>query len=554
MKIAAYEECKFAMAQLLRTMEAVAPKDSREIHDQIRNAQTRLAEDRFNLAVVGRFSRGKSSLMNAMLHTDRLPMGVEPLTSVITSVSYGTKEQVLIYHEGWSFPHETTIESLPQYVTQHGNPGNEQKVQLAQIQMPAELLRKGFYFIDTPGLGSPIMENTETTRSFLPEIDAMILVSGFDDPIDDEEAQALDSAKRAGRQAFVVLNKQDLVSEAERDRICQQATVRLRTRFPQNTPEIFALSALRAMEANAANDTEAFERSNVPVFQQAIVDFLMERKSMLILQQMHQRLSDIRNSCKEIADTAEISSGMAAVKTMVEEFARRSEAAEAREGEEWNEGRPQVRGTCKICDTMYRKVTDFLRHYQYELVIWSTTQQEHAKAGGLCPLHSWQYESIASPQGVAASQPPLLNRLAEELHTLDLKNPNAAADAIEKLLPTASTCPMCRVMYQAEDEALAVVSNGLDADPGKESSEVCFRHVGAVLRRLRSPEAASTLVQRTAQLLHRTAEDMARFAIKHEGIRRYLATEDEKRAYLRALFLLAGPRALATPVQVTYIA
>lgn len=553
MKIAAYEECKFAMAQLLRTMEAVAPKDSRDLHEQIRAAQTRLADDRFNLAVVGRFSRGKSSLMNAMLHTDRLPMGVEPLTSVITSVSYGAKEKVLIYHEGWSFPQETTIVSLPKFVTQHGNPGNEQKVQLAEIQMPAELLRQGFYFIDTPGLGSPIMENTETTRSFLPEIDAMVLVSGFDDPIDDEEAQALDSAKRAERKTFVVLNKEDLVSEEVRSKICNEASARLRTRFPQDTPEVFALSALRAMEANAVQDTTAFERSNVPLFQQAIVDFLMKRKSSLILQQMYQRLSEIKDACKEIAETAEITSGMETARTLVDNFVLRSEANSEPESEEWDEGRPLVRGTCLACDTMYRKVTDFLRHYQYELTIWTKTQQEHAQAGGLCPLHMWQYESIASPQGVAESQPPLLNRLAEELHKLDLANPAAAADAVEKLAPTAETCPMCRVMYRAEEDALAEIAKSLDADPQKETSAVCFRHVGKVLRRLQSSEAATTLVQRTAQLLQRTAQDMARYAIKHEGIRRYLATEEEKNAYLRAIFLLVGPRGLSTPVQVTYI-
>jgi len=37
------------------------------------------AEDRFNLVVVGRLSRGKTSLMNAIMGTDRLPTGMVPL-------------------------------------------------------------------------------------------------------------------------------------------------------------------------------------------------------------------------------------------------------------------------------------------------------------------------------------------------------------------------------------------------------------------------------------------------------------------------------------------
>jgi Dynamin family len=50
----------------------------------------RLAEDRFQLAVVGQFSRGKSTLMNAFLGKPYLPMSALPTTSVITTVRYGS--------------------------------------------------------------------------------------------------------------------------------------------------------------------------------------------------------------------------------------------------------------------------------------------------------------------------------------------------------------------------------------------------------------------------------------------------------------------------------
>ncbi len=549
MKLAGYDECKFTMAQLLRTMQAVAPRSQREIHDQIRACQTRLAEDRFNLAVVGRFSRGKSSLMNAMLRTERRPTGVEPLTSVVTSVSYGTKEQVLIHHEGWSFPEETTIESLPQFVTQHGNPGNEKKVRMAEIQMPADLLREGFYFVDTPGLGSPILENTATTQQFLPEIDALILVSGFDDPLDTQETQALEAATRVGRKIFVVLNKEDLVSDTERTRVCSEISARLRSELPTNTPDLFALSALEAIHANASADSVRLEHSKVPAFQQAIVDFLMERKSALILEQMAQRLTEIRHASKEIGEAQEIISGFEAMQALVENFLNQEDTdGDASLG--WMEGRPKVRGTCRVCVDMHRKGTEFLRHFQYEITISTRAQEQHAEAGGLCPLHTWQYEAIASPQGVAESQPLLLDRLAEALLNLDISNPVTAADSLEKLLPTRASCAMCRVIYQAEEETVEAAAKALDEDHKKETTEMCLRHTSMVLRRLQNSQAASTLVRRTAQLLHRTAEDMARYAIKHEGLRRYLASEEEKKAYLRALLLLGGVRTVAMPVQV----
>ena len=84
-----YERVKFELAEILRTVPYEASQTGR-----LREVFSRLAEDRFNLVVVGRFSRGKTSLMNALLGMDRLPTGVVPLTSVITTVGYGSEERV----------------------------------------------------------------------------------------------------------------------------------------------------------------------------------------------------------------------------------------------------------------------------------------------------------------------------------------------------------------------------------------------------------------------------------------------------------------------------
>ncbi len=45
----------------------------REASERCQSLLVQLAEDRFNLAVVGQFKRGKSTLMNAVLGRDLLP-------------------------------------------------------------------------------------------------------------------------------------------------------------------------------------------------------------------------------------------------------------------------------------------------------------------------------------------------------------------------------------------------------------------------------------------------------------------------------------------------
>ena len=62
--------------------------------------------------------------MNAIMATDRLPTDVVPLTSVITTVSYGTRVRVVLQYDERIFTKEIPIEALPQFITQRGNPGN----------------------------------------------------------------------------------------------------------------------------------------------------------------------------------------------------------------------------------------------------------------------------------------------------------------------------------------------------------------------------------------------------------------------------------------------
>jgi len=166
MDLKEYEQRKFHLAEIIRSAQAINTK-STELNGDCRELLARLAEDQFNLMVVGRFSRGKSTLMNAILGGDYLPSGIVPMTSVITTVRYGSRPQVVLHFRDSGLNREVPLSPLDEYVTQKGNPGNAKKIGWAEIQLSVEILRRGFFFVDTPGPGSPIAENTLTTERFL---------------------------------------------------------------------------------------------------------------------------------------------------------------------------------------------------------------------------------------------------------------------------------------------------------------------------------------------------------------------------------------------------
>ena len=210
------------------------------------------------------------------------------------------------------------------------------------------------------------------------------------------------------------------------------------------------------------------------------------------------------------------------------------------------------RAGCSICGSILKEVADFLSHYQYALTVDPETQREHADRGGFCPLHTWQYEAIASPYGVCAAYPALAHHMAKELnHIAGASFPNGALqDAIESLAPTKMTCRVCEERTIAERRAVAQVANQVREWNGNQTSQVpvsCVPHLRLVVQSLGESELARKLVISQARLLERTAEDLQRYAIKFDGLRRFLASAEERQAYTVALILLAGHRNVTSP-------
>ena len=269
MDLREYEQHKFAIAEVLRQTSLVS-SDPGKWRERTSDLFARLADDRFNLVVVGRFSRGKTSLMNALLGTDRLPTGIVPLTSVISTVAYGSAERAILRFERRFMDQEISLDALPQYVTQQGNPGNVKGIKEAEVQLPADFLRRGFHFVDTPGLGSAIEENTRTTESFLPEADAFLLVTSYESPLSDEEMRFFRSAASSPRRIFVVLNKQDTVREQESADALAYVRKELDAMFGPAPPKVFSISARDGLEAKQSHDSRRLAASGIPALEQEL--------------------------------------------------------------------------------------------------------------------------------------------------------------------------------------------------------------------------------------------------------------------------------------------
>ena len=207
-------------------------------------ARTRVAEDRFNLVVLGEFKRGKSTLINALLRRNVLPTGVVPLTSVVTIIAAGDDDRLRVYfHDGHEEEHP--LGELAEYVTEARNPGNRLGVELARVELEHDLLRVGLELVDTPGIGSIHSHNTEVARGFLSRVDAALCVLDAGQPLSEAERELFREAAGRVPRLMLVVNKIDHLDHADRELAVEFIRSALRDLLGGDEVELFPVSARR---------------------------------------------------------------------------------------------------------------------------------------------------------------------------------------------------------------------------------------------------------------------------------------------------------------------
>ena len=176
------------------------------------------AHDGIDVVVFGRFKAGKSSLLNHLAGRDVLPIGVVPLTAVITRLQYGPTERAEVrYLDGTK--RLVSIGDIRLYVGEHDNPHNAKGVAEVDVDLPSLQPLAPLRLVDTPGLGSAFAHNTAVALEWLPNVGAALVAISSDAPLSERDLALLADLRRHTPQIVVVLTKADLLSAAQRDEV-----------------------------------------------------------------------------------------------------------------------------------------------------------------------------------------------------------------------------------------------------------------------------------------------------------------------------------------------
>ncbi len=299
------------LQELLKLSEEISLVNTAE---SVRETLEKAKDEHFEVAIVGEFKRGKSTLINALLGQEVLPADVLPATATLNRVTYSEEPYVQVeYKNGDS--ERVDIDRLEDYVTKL-TAESEQKaetVKEATVYYDTEFCRNNVDIIDTPGLNDDD-QMTNVTMSIIPKIDAAVFVISANSPFSQFEKEFLEKkmlTSDVGRIIFVVncfgtftQEDENKIVETVRTRIGKYVMEKAKKVMGEDsrefavykrkigTPRVIGVYAKRALTAKTIGSRELLEQSNFPEFEKALETLLTQERGVITLQILANKITN----------------------------------------------------------------------------------------------------------------------------------------------------------------------------------------------------------------------------------------------------------------------
>lgn len=260
-----------------------------EFRPQLDALARRLEAPEFEVAVFGRVSSGKSSLLNHVAGADVLPVGVTPVTAVPTRLTRGDEPKCVVSFAE-SSPRTVPVGELKQYASEEGNPGNSRHVTDILVRVPSGRLPGGVVLVDTPGVGSLARAGAAETMAYLPRCDLGVVLVDAASTLSADDLVLLHALAAAGTPAQVLVSKADLLTPAEREKTVAYVAAQLRRELGADVP----VHAVSTVGADAALLTRWFEGELAP---------LLARHRELAARSLWRKVATLRESVGAVLKT-----------------------------------------------------------------------------------------------------------------------------------------------------------------------------------------------------------------------------------------------------------
>jgi GTP-binding protein EngB required for normal cell division len=190
------------------------------LEDFVCSCRSFATEETLNIAVLGRFKAGKSSFLNHLTGRRLLPVGVIPVTAVVTEIQYGPMERAEVqFLDGRS--RLVPVGDIGTFISEAENPENQREVERVRVELPSLKRYDGIRFIDTPGLESVLAHSSHTALDWLPNVGMALVAVGVDPPLSEHDLELIGRLRRYTPDIRLLLTKVDLLEASERAQVVE---------------------------------------------------------------------------------------------------------------------------------------------------------------------------------------------------------------------------------------------------------------------------------------------------------------------------------------------
>jgi GTP-binding protein EngB required for normal cell division len=257
----------------------------RSIAPLLESCRVAIDERVLSIAVLGRFKAGKSSFLNHLVGRSIFPVGVIPVTAVVTSVEYEPRARAVVRFLDGRLE-EVAPEAIGSFVAESGNPDNVKGVSTVTVELPELERLRDLRFVDTPGLENAHVHNTEAALEWLPNAALALVATSADHPLSEQDLELLERVGRFTPKVSVLLTKADLLDKAELAEVLGFVRGRLAEVF-DTPPEVFPYSVRPGFDRFKARVEETLVEG-------ALAGFDEQRGAIL-----HRKVETLLEECRD---------------------------------------------------------------------------------------------------------------------------------------------------------------------------------------------------------------------------------------------------------------
>lgn len=256
--------------------------------DICQNAADAVKEGVFKTIVMGTFKNGKSTIINALIGSNILPVAATPATAIISYIRYGGNDKkIFVYNTDGTIKEMTTDRFYETYkftkedaaeckVT--GKVSRFENVDYSVVYCDKQLLANGVQILDSPGLEDKACA-TKVTLQSASNANAIIYTGsvpsgGFN--INDQEFFKSNFEGRHLNNVFFLINKSDFHDDVELQEVKDYFKEQLKDVFSDDkgnfdetlySKRVFFISARNVLEYKTGEYSKKYDDRDLPEFQ-----------------------------------------------------------------------------------------------------------------------------------------------------------------------------------------------------------------------------------------------------------------------------------------------